>query len=221
MFLLSLEELEAPLLIDLYRVKGEGEHQYDYSHQYQGQIIRTNFEYETYQTLETLGTDAGYQHLWKVGAGEASETALVSWLQNNTYYTWLGTSSNDNGEVIFTRTGANDPSFNLRSEPAFILRSKGETSLFASVVETHGYFNEEFEQSVDARGKVKNIKVLGHTDAASAVEIETEQSRVTLLLSNDANASETSENELTINDKKYNWTGFYSVEIQAIPQETV
>lgn len=156
-----------------------------------------------------------------MGAGEASETALVSWLQNNTYYTWLGTSSNDNGEVIFTRTGANDPSFNLRSEPAFILRSKGDTSLFASVVETHGYFNEEFEQSVNARGKVKNIKVLGHTDAASAVEIETEQSLVTLLLSNDANASETTENELTINDKKYNWTGFYSVEIQAIPQETV
>ncbi|QIA64889.1 chondroitin lyase [Vibrio astriarenae] len=220
-FLLTLDELEAPLLIDLYRIKGEGEHQYDYSHQYQGQIIRTNFEYETFKTLESLGSDAGYQHLWKIGAGEANDTALVSWLQNNTYYTWLGTSSNNNGEVIFTRTGANDPSFNLRSEPAFILRSKGETSLFASVVETHGYFNEEFEQSVNARGKVNNIKVLGHTDTASAVEIETEQSLVTLLLSNDANASETSNNEIIINDKTYNWTGFYSVEIQAIPQETV
>ncbi|MGC9404298.1 heparinase II/III domain-containing protein [Vibrio genomosp. F10 str. 9ZC157] len=220
-FLLTLDELEAPLLIDLYRIKGEGEHQYDYSHQYQGQIIRTNFEYETFKTLETLGSDAGYQHLWKVGAGNANETALVSWLQNNTYYTWLGTSSNDNGEVIFTRTGANDPSFNLRSEPAFILRSKGDTPLFASVVETHGYFNEEFEQSVNARGKVKNIKVLGHTDTASAVEIETEKSLVTLLLSNDAYASETTNNQIIINDKTYNWTGFYSVEIQAIPQETV
>ncbi|WP_261818100.1 heparinase II/III-family protein [Vibrio gallicus] len=220
-FLLTLAELEAPLLIDLYRIKGEGEHQYDYSHQYQGQIIRTNFEYESYTELNTLGSDAGYQHLWKVASGEVSDTALVSWLQNNTYYTWLGTSSNDNGEVIFTRTGANDPSFNLRSEPGFLLRSKGESSLFASVVETHGYFNEEFEQSVNARGKVKNIKVLGHTDTASAVQIETENSVVILLLSNQASVTKESDNQLVINDKIYNWKGFYSMEVQAIPQETL
>ncbi|MFA0071906.1 heparinase II/III family protein, partial [Vibrio breoganii] len=45
-FMLNFEELESPLLLDLYRLDsekgGEGEHQYDYSHQYQGQIVRTN-----------------------------------------------------------------------------------------------------------------------------------------------------------------------------------
>tara|TARA_R110001583_G_scaffold52393_1_gene162776 strand:+ start:19254 stop:21407 length:2154 start_codon:yes stop_codon:yes gene_type:complete len=218
-FLLNLEELEAPLLIDLYRIKGEGEHQYDYSHQYSGQIIRTNFEYQTYTEVETLGSDNGYQHLWKIGAGTVKQTALVSWLQDNSYNTWLGTSSNPSDEIIFTRSGANDPSFNLRSEPSFILRSRGESSLFASVVETHGYFNEEFEQSVNARGQVTNITIIGHSEMASVVEITTAKSIVTMMTSNQAETTNTTEHTIEFNNKTYSWKGFYSVEITAVNQE--
>ncbi|MEZ9839585.1 heparinase II/III family protein [Vibrio sp. 10N.261.52.C11] len=221
-FMLNLEELESPLLLDLYRLDsekgGEGEHQYDYSHQYQGQIVRTSFEYQANKELNTLGEDFGYQHLWNVASGEVKGTALVSWLQNNTYYTWLGATSNDNAEVIFTRTGANDPSFNLRSEPAFILRSKGETTLFASVLETHGYFNEEFEQSVNARGVVKDIKVVAHTNIGSVVEITTEKSNVTVMISNQLGATDSTEHKVELNGKVYSWTGFYSVETTLNPE---
>lgn len=218
-FLLNLDELEAPLLIDLYRVVGEGEHQYDYAHQYNGQIIRTNFEYQTYTEVETLGSDNGYQHLWKIGAGKVEETALVSWLQDNSYNTWLGTSSNTSDEIIFTRSGANDPSFNLRSEPSFILRSHGPSTLFASVVETHGYFNEEFEQSVNARGQVKNIQVIGHSEVASVIKISTAKSSVIVAISNQADATETTEHTIEFNNTTYSWKGFYSVEVTAANQE--
>ncbi|CAH8190090.1 poly(beta-D-mannuronate) lyase [Vibrio aestuarianus] len=221
-FMLNIEELESPLLLDLYRLDstkgGEGEHQYDYSHQYAGQIVRTNFEYQTHKELNTLGSDFGYQHLWNVASGEVSQTALVSWLQNNTYYTWLGTSSNDNAEVVFTRTGANDPSFNLRSEPAFILRSKGESTLFASVLETHGYFNEEFEQSVSARGVVQNITIIGHNDVGSVVEIKTAVSDVIVMISNQLGATENTKHTLEFHGKAYSWTGFYSLEITQLEQ---
>ncbi|WP_153914154.1 heparinase II/III domain-containing protein [Shewanella sp. TC10] len=215
-FMLNIDELEAPLLLDLYRLNGEGEHQYDYSHQYDGQIIRTNFDYTTHKELDTLGDKDGYQHLWHVADGKVNDTALVSWLQNNNYYTWLGTSSNDNDEVIFTRTGANDPSFNLRSEPAFTLRSKGGNTLFASVLETHGYFNEEFEQSVSARGQVKNIKVIGHNEVGSVVEIETANTVVTVMISNQADAINTTEHHIDFNGQTYTWTGFYAVSSHAI-----
>ncbi|USD67288.1 heparinase II/III family protein [Vibrio sp. SCSIO 43136] len=218
-FMLNSDELDAPLLIDLYRLTGEGEHQYDYSHQYDGQIVRTNFDYQANKELETLGENFGYQHLWKVAQGEKSDTALVSWLQNNSYYTWLGTSSNDNGEVIFTRTGANDPSFNLRSETSFMLRSKGESTLFASVLETHGYFNEEFEQSVNARGKVQDIRIIAHTELGSVIEIETTGNQITLMVSNQQGANEATENHVEINGKNYSWKGFYSLEISAVVQE--
>ncbi|HHF2960638.1 TPA: heparinase II/III family protein [Vibrio alginolyticus] len=222
-FMLNLDELEAPLLLDLYRIEGEGEHQYDYSHQYDGQIVRTNFDYQTFGELSTLGDDFGYQHLWKVASGKVQDTALVSWLQNNTYYSWLGTSSNakQNGdnEVIFTRTGANDPSFNLRSEPAFILRSKGESTLFASVLETHGYFNEEFEQSVNARGQVKDIRVVGYNAVGSIVEITTEKSLVTVMISNVLGADDQTPHQVEMNGKTYSWNGFYSLEVNALGQE--
>ncbi|MBS9855900.1 heparinase II/III family protein [Vibrio alginolyticus] len=227
-FMLNLDELEAPLLLDLYRIEGEGEHQYDYSHQYDGQIVRTNFDYQSFGELNTLGDDFGYQHLWKVASGKVQDTALVSWLQNNTYYTWLGTSSSakaivdentrDN-EVIFTRTGANDPSFNLRSEPAFILRSKGESTLFASVLETHGYFNEEFEQSVNARGQVKDIRVVGYNAVGSIVEITTEKSLVTVMISNVLGADDQTPHQVELNGKTYSWNGFYSLEVNAFGQE--
>ncbi|EKL9828464.1 heparinase II/III family protein [Vibrio alginolyticus] len=222
-FMLNLDELEAPLLLDLYRIEGEGEHQYDYSHQYDGQIVRTNFDYQSFGELSTLGDDFGYQHLWKVASGKVQDTALVSWLQNNTYYTWLGTSSsakqNGDNEVIFTRTGANDPSFNLRSEPAFILRSKGESTLFASVLETHGYFNEEFEQSVNARGQVKDIRVVGYNAVGSIVEITTEKSLVTVMISNVLGADDQTPHQVELNGKTYSWNGFYSLEVNAFGQE--
>ncbi|MFN1617003.1 heparinase II/III domain-containing protein [Vibrio rotiferianus] len=227
-FMLNLDELEAPLLLDLYRIEGEGEHQYDYSHQYDGQIVRTNFDYQSFGELNTLGDDFGYQHLWKVASGKVQDMALVSWLQNNTYYTWLGTSSSakaivdentrDN-EVIFTRTGANDPSFNLRSEPAFILRCKGESTLFASVLETHGYFNEEFEQSVNARGQVKDIRVVGYNAVGSIVEITTEKSLVTVMISNVLGADDQTPHQVEMNGKTYSWNGFYSLEVNAFGQE--
>ncbi|TVO33947.1 heparinase II/III domain-containing protein [Vibrio algivorus] len=215
-FMLKLDELEAPLLLDLYRLTAEDNktHQFDYSHQYQGQIVRTNFDYQAHQELDTLGDNFGYQHLWNVASGEVKGSALVSWLQNNTYYTWLGTSSNNDGEVIFTRTGANDPSFNLRSEPAFILRAKGQSSLFASVLETHGYFNEEFEQSVNARGQVQDVRVIAHNEVGSVIQIETQQSVVTFMVSNQLAATDTTVHQVSVDDKTYQWNGFYSLEVQ-------
>ncbi|MDG3086331.1 heparinase II/III family protein [Vibrio hannami] len=217
--MVKLDDLEAPLLVDLYRLIGEGEHQYDYSHQYEGQIVRTNFEYKTNTEVETLGDKDGYQHLWNMASGDCGELALVSWLQNNTYYTWLGTSSNANDEVIFTRSGANDPSFNLRSETGFILRTKGEDTLLASVLETHGYFNEEFEQSVSARGAVKEIAVIAHNNDGSVIEIKTHASKVIVMVSNQQDVDDNTEHKVEKNGVTYTWNGQFAIETMAVSQE--
>ncbi|WED29408.1 heparinase II/III family protein [Vibrio sp. DW001] len=215
-FMLQTDELEAPLLIDLYRINSEGQHQYDLAQQYNGQIVRTNFEYTSAEELDTLGDKYGYDHLWDVARGKTDGTALVSWLQGNTYYTWLGTSSNEHDEVIFTRSGANDPSFNLRSETSFILRSNGESTLFASVLETHGYFNEEFEQSVNARGKIRGVNVVGFNGESSVIEIMTDKTRLTFMLCNEKGFDENATHTITIKDKTYSWSGYF-----AVKQETL
>ncbi|AJR06663.1 chondroitin lyase [Photobacterium gaetbulicola] len=210
--MLKSDMLESPLLIDLYRLTSEKPHQYDYSHQYQGQIIRTDFEYKTNTELHPLGDNYGYQHLWSLARGEAGSNALISWLQGNSYYTWLGTSSSADNEVIFTQTGANDPQFNLRYENSFILRTTGKDLLFASALETHGYFNEAVEASVNARGKLHQIKVLAHSETGSVVAIEGEGIRFTVMVSNQPNVTDTTEHRIIINDKTYSWKGFLAVE---------
>jgi hypothetical protein len=116
--------------------------------------------------------------------------------------------------VIFTQSGANDPSFNLRSEPGFILRSKGESTVFASVIETHGYFNEAFEQSVSARGEVKDIQVLGYNEQGSVVAIDTASARHLVMVSSQQGATEETKNSVKINGKTYSWKGFFAVEME-------
>ncbi|KDY80351.1 alginate lyase family protein [Escherichia coli 2-474-04_S1_C1] len=218
-FLLDIGTLDAPLLLDLYRINGEGEHQYDYSHQYDGQIIRTNFAYHSENELHPLGEHGGYQHLWKVASGETQGAALVSWLKNHTYYSWMGTSTNPDNTLIFTRTGANDPHFNLRSEPAFILRSKGPSTLFASLLETHGDFNEEFEQSTGARGQVTALRIIGDNEVGSVIEVVTQTSRFTLMVSNCAGADARTPHQTEFNGKRYAWQGFYALEMTVVGQE--
>ena len=214
--LIKHEQLEKPLLIDLFRLISEEVHQYDYALQYQGQIIRTNVEHKQHATLNPMGDDFGYQHLWNESEGSAQETTLVSWLQNNSYYTWLSASSAED-TLYFTRTGANDPSFNLRSETSLILRRKAaKNSLFANVIETHGYFNESVEASLDARGKIHTIDIIGFDDNATVVDIIGDDIALTVMVNNKPDATEQSQTTIEFNNQSYSWQGFVAVESKKV-----
>ncbi|MFN1617002.1 heparinase II/III domain-containing protein [Vibrio rotiferianus] len=170
--LAELPEFEKPLVIDVYRIEADQEHQYDLPVHYSGQIIRTDFEYDVESTLRPMGEDNGYQHLWNVGSGQVEGSSLVSWLHDNSYYSLI-TSATNGGKVFFTRTGANDPDFNLKSEPALILRQSGQNHVFASVLETHGYFNESIEASVGARGLIESVTVVGNNEVGTVIRLQT------------------------------------------------
>ncbi|MGD1464354.1 heparinase II/III domain-containing protein [Vibrio harveyi] len=170
--LAELPEFEKPLVIDVYRIEADQEHQYDLPVHYSGQIIRTDFEYDIESTLRPMGEDNGYQHLWNIGSGQVEGSSLVSWLHDNSYYSLI-TSATNGGKVFFTRTGANDPDFNLKSEPALILRQSGQNHVFASVLETHGYFNESIEASVGARGLVESVTVVGNNEVGTVIRLQT------------------------------------------------
>ncbi|EKP0308885.1 heparinase II/III family protein [Aeromonas veronii] len=170
--LADLPEFEKPLIIDIYRIEADSEHEYDLPVHYSGQIIRTDFAYEVEQTLRPMGEGNGYQHLWNLGSGHVEGSALVSWLHDNSYYSLI-TSATHGGQVFFTRTGANDHDFNLKSEPALIIRQSGQHHVFASVLETHGYFNEATEASVGARGLINAITVVGNNGVGTVVRLHT------------------------------------------------
>ena len=216
LILVEHKQLEKPLLIDLFRLISEEVHQYDYSLQYQGQIIRTNVEHKQHATLNPMGDDAGYQHLWNESEGAAAkDTSLVSWLQGSSYYTWLSASSSDD-TLFFTRTGANDPSFNLRSETSLILRREAKNALFANVIETHGYFNEAIEASLDARGKIHSINIVGFNDDATVVDLIGEDMALTVMVNNKPGATEENQTTIEFNNQTYSWQGFVAVESKEV-----
>ncbi len=208
--LADLPEFEKPLVIDVYRIKSDAEHEYDLPVHHSGQIIRTDFDYQIESTLKPLGEDNGYQHLWNVGSGKVEGSSLVSWLHDSSYYS-LVTSAVEGSEVIFARTGANDPDFNLKSEPALILRQSGQDHVFASVLETHGYFNESIEASVGARGLVKAVSVVGHNSIGTVVRIETTSGNTYHYgISNQAEDAQKELHTVEFSGNTYTWTGSFA-----------
>ncbi|MGI2172172.1 heparinase II/III domain-containing protein [Shewanella sp. MF05960] len=207
----DIAEFEKPLVIDVYRITADQPHQYDLPVHHSGQIIRTDFDYQTEATLKPLGADNGYQHLWNVASGSVSGSSLVSWLHGNSYYS-LVSSATPNSKVIFARTGANDPDFNLRSEPAFILRQSGQNHVFASVLETHGYFNESIEASVGARGLVSKVEVVGHNDNATVINVSTTSGHCyTIAISNLSGDALEGQHTVEFNGQTYEWQGAFAV----------
>ena len=210
--ILKVDHIDNPLVIDLFRLVSDTKHQYDYPIHYTGQIMNTNFDYQYNQILSALGEDNGYQHLWCVAQGKATESgSLISWLHGDSYYTMVSSANIDN-EIIFARTGANDPHFNLRSEPVIILRQFAETHLFANVLETHGYFDESTEVSIDARGKVIKVTVLVTNDLASIIRLFfIDGHHLTLAISNQVHVHENMDHHIVYENEVFNWKGAFAI----------
>lgn len=159
-------------IIDVFNVNADGEHQYDLPFQYNGQIINTSFQYKPFtKTQETLGNKNGYQFLWKEAeANIADTTAQLTFLNNGTFYT-ISSFIQDSAKLFFTRSGANDPKFNLRHEPAWIIRTKGKNRTFVNLIEMHGKYDPVTEVSSNSYPTIKQIKLLHNDEELTVVEI--------------------------------------------------
>lgn len=189
--MLDLPELEQPLLVDVFRVVSELTHQYDYCLHHQGQFVRSDAELRVAETLRPLGTNHGYQHLWDCARADVpvGQSVLFSWLDGQCYTT-LVSAMPSGGELIVARSGASDPHFNLRNEPALLLRQHGADVLFASVIESHGYFDEATETSLGARGKVARVSVLSHNAEQSEIQIACTDERILRVVINNHDTPE-------------------------------
>ncbi|KAA3658046.1 MAG: chondroitin lyase, partial [Calditrichaeota bacterium] len=209
LFLVYQEKLTQPIVVDLFRVESTDEHSYDYPIHFHGQLITTNFKYQAALNIQkTLSDDHGYQHIWQTAHGKPEKSFSVTWLNANRYYSLIA-SDGSGTDVYFGRTGANDPNFNLKSEPLVVIRKKAKNHLFASVIEPHGFFNEAAEKSVQARPTVQNVQVIGSNDEVSIVEIRGKNIHWQIMTTNQA-ADESKKHKVTFGEKSYEWTGNYN-----------
>lgn len=163
--------LSQPLIIDVFKAISDKEHQYDLSYYFMGQLMSADYPYDAFTTSrEPLGTANGYQYLWKEAAGKSKgSTAGITFLNNSKFYT-ITTLTNPETSLFLNRIGANDPNFNLRNEPSFMLRDRSKNRTFLTVIEPHGSFKADAEQT---RGSLSNVKSIRFADSANRmIEVE-------------------------------------------------
>lgn len=198
-----------PVIIDVFRIDSKSEHQYDLPFYYMGHLVSTNVPYKACDSVRTkLGSSNGYQHLWKEAEGKAAGSSTVTWLNGGRYYS-LVNAADSSTEVLFTRVGASDPNFNLRNEPAVILRRNASSTVFATVLESHGSFDPVEEISFGASGKVKEVKVLASTTEATVIEISGTGSLRWIFAVVNGEASTEAMHSATVGGKTLSWKGNY------------
>lgn len=173
MALLNDEKLEYPILIDVFTVKSNEAHTFDFPFYFMGHLIAANFDYEAHTEIRhAFGTKNGYQHLWVEAEGKTDHpTACLTFLNKNRFYS-ITTLVNPETELYINRIGAGDPNFNLKNNPCFILRDKAQSErTYVSVIEPHGDFNPVLEYTESPYSNIENIELLENYRTKASVLI--------------------------------------------------
>ena len=210
MVMIKDRDYENPYVLDIMKVQSDKANQYDLPFFYLGQIMQTSLEYSKLESPEILGQENGYQHLYKEAIATSNgENFNLNWLLNNKFYSYTAITS-PNDEIIFGRIGANDPNYNLRSEPTLILRKKNtKNTVFVSTIESHGTYSPVSEFAVNAYSNIKSISVVHDSKEYTAIQIETKNDKVSVFIISNENNDINAEHILTIKDKEYTWKGSY------------
>lgn len=209
-FLVTAPAFAQPLLLDVFRATGSSAAVHELPTWYRGQLLSTSFDYVTENNLKPLGSAYGYQHIWLEATGKAAKkTASIGWLHDGTFYTQTMTTLPDD-QIQMVRLGANDPEFNLRRDPAFILRREGVASTtFASILETHGSYSPRDEIPNTPYGHVTELTVAADTDQYTALRFAHENGSTWLLLMSNKNNTPKANHTLSFDGTDYTWTGVY------------
>jgi hypothetical protein len=165
------EHFRRPVILDVVTVDADRPHIYDLPFYYQGHLVNTSVAYRAYRsTVTSSGGSDGYQHLWLEAVGPATSGAQWTWLLGGRYYS-ITASTDSSTEVLFTRTGAGDSSFNLRHETAVILRHQARSCALAAVIEPHGVFDPVEELSLDALPLIERVNIQAAAAEGTVVEI--------------------------------------------------
>ena len=207
--LMSDPELVLPVVVDLLRVRGQKAARYDLPLHFNGQIMTVGFKAEhAVAERPVLGKANGYQHLWVDATSSASaDPRTLSWLLEGRFYTYrFGTDVPS--QAVLTESGANDPQFNLRREPALIQRVDDQKdATFFGVLEPHGEYNGTAEY---VRGAKSRIDALSHGRGSDAdVVAMTLASGRTLALGVADDPGKDVTHQVSLNGKDYRWIGPY------------
>ncbi|MEM1321664.1 MAG: alginate lyase family protein [Bacteroidota bacterium] len=217
LILLKEADFRNPLLIDIFRVQSDQENQYDLPLWFNGHLLSTNFNYTAQtQRLTPLGSGNGYQHLWEEATSLSDgKPTQLSWLSGGTFFT-LSTAAVRNDELIFARSGANDPDFNLRHDPAFIQRRKAQSTAFVSIIESHGTYNPVSEIPLSPFSGIESVAVVYNDEVYTIVNFKNKTGKAWTLLLANQDVQPNTKHTVKVGSQLYEWTGVFNIQYQNI-----
>ncbi len=181
------------IILDIFKLTSEKAHTYDLPFYYSGDMISLSVPYEkAMNNMGLFGEHNGYEFLWKEGWAKTNDTKVCfTWLKGRRFYS-VTTTTDNNTELNFVRTGANDPEYYLRSDPGFIVRESGKSNhTFLSAIETHGKYDLIVEKTENAVSGVKDLKILEDDDNHTVVAISVNNDKAIFRIDYNKNASAT------------------------------
>lgn len=213
MALMTVPELESPLVLDVYKVQAETAHEYMLPFYYQGELMQTSAAYRIPSALAPFGESHGYQHLWLEAEGELTQEPFSSTWYHEGRFASLTAAAQAGDQLYLARIGANDPHFNLRRDPALILARKDTgATVFAQLIELHGAYNPADEIPVNAFTQIKALEVLHDSADYTLLTFETKSgASYRFALAHQDAAAERS-HTVHVADHTYSWQGPYLFE---------
>jgi len=199
------------LLVDLLKASSLSLHQYDLPFHYLGQFIHASFAYQSSKnSMTTLGKKNGYQYLWKEAEANLANTLVqFSFMNGKTFYS-LSSLIQDSAKLFFARSGANDPDFNLRHDPVFIIRKNASNQTFINVLEIHGQYDPVMETSSGGNAAVQKIMLLQDNQEMTVASVML-NGQVLLICESRNDISKNSQHQFEMGGQKFNWNGPYAI----------
>ncbi|MBD7955935.1 alginate lyase family protein [Stenotrophomonas sp. Sa5BUN4] len=208
--LLKHPELGLPVVLDLLQVSADKAARFDLPLHFNGHIVSTGFEAERFvDQRPVLGRENGYQHLWLDARSQAdSDPRTLAWLLDGRFYSYRFGSSAPS-QALLVESGANDPEFNLRREPALVQRVDGQRAVsFFSVLEPHGEYNGTAEYVHGADSQIRDLKRARGSDAELVEVTLASGARIALGVADDSSADV--EHTVNVDGRSYRWRGSHA-----------
>ena len=206
LLLLDVPGLANPLTLDLLRASSGTKHRYDLPLHFSGHIIDNDIAFtRNLAERPVLGKANGYQHLWVDGEGTKAGKARLTWMQGSRFYSYHMLPP-AGARFIVAESGANDPEFNLRREPALIQRLDGAAdAAFVSLLEPHGEYDASSEAVVASSARVTALE--HHREGAADLILVTlvDGRRFAVAVADDVAAG--IKHSVTVDGRALAWTG--------------
>lgn len=206
LLLIDIDGLANPLTLDILRATGGGKHRYDLPLHFSGHIIDSDIAFTRHLAERpVLGKANGYQHLWVDGEGVKAGKARLTWMQGSRFYSYH-MAAPAGARFIVAESGANDPEYNLRREPALIQRVDGASAAtFVSLLEPHGEYDASAETTVASSARVTALDHRREGDVDLVVITLVDGRRLAFGIADDVAAA--AKHSVTIDGRALAWTG--------------